>query len=74
MYHDEQLTTIVKMLMYSYNPFVRYGCVMALAIGAKDPKETIDLLWPMLTDTVDFVRQGVYIALAMLLQVTTVNL
>lgn len=29
------------MLLYSYNPFIRYGCVMALAIGSKDSKEAI---------------------------------
>ena len=38
MYHDDKLIDVVKMLMYSYNPFIRYGCVMALAIGAKDNK------------------------------------
>lgn len=35
MYHDEKLVDIIKMLMYSYNPFIRYGAVMALAIGCK---------------------------------------
>jgi len=29
------------------------------------------LIWPLLTDSVDFVRQGVYISLALLLQVST---
>jgi hypothetical protein len=38
MYHDEKLTQVIKMLLYSYNPFIRYGCVMALAIGSKDSK------------------------------------
>ena len=71
MYHDEKLIEIIKMLLYSYNPYIRYGCVMALAIGSKDSKEAIELIWPLLTDTVDFVRQGVYIALSILLQVST---
>ena len=31
------------------------------------------MIWPLLTDSVDFVRQGVYIALAMLFQVSTNN-
>lgn len=41
MYHDEKLIDIVKMLLYSYNPYIRYGCVMALAIGSRDNKEAI---------------------------------
>lgn len=61
------------MLLYSYNPYIRYGCIMALAIGSKNTKESIDLIWPSLTDSVDFVRQGAYISLALLLQVATNN-
>ena len=61
------------MLLYSYNPYIRYGCIVALAIGSKSTKETLELIWPHLTDTVDFVRQGAYISLSMLLQVSTNN-
>ena len=61
------------MLLYSYNPYIRYGCIMALAIGSKNNKEAIELIWPNLTDSVDFVRQGSYVALALLLQVSTNN-
>jgi 26S proteasome regulatory subunit N2 len=61
------------MLLYSYNPYIRYGCIMALAIGSKNSKEAIELIWPNLTDSVDFVRQGSYVALALLLQVSTNN-
>ena len=71
MYHDEKLYDIIKMLLYSYNPYIRYGCVMALAIGCKDNKQAIEMIWPLMTDQVDFVRQGVYISLAMLMQVST---
>jgi 26S proteasome regulatory subunit N2 len=59
------------MLLYSYNPFIRYGCIIALAIGSKDNKEAIELIWPNLTDSVDFVRQGAFVALAILFQVST---
>jgi 26S proteasome regulatory subunit N2 len=59
------------MLLYSYNPYIRYGCIVALAIGSRSGKESIELIWPLLTDSVDFVRQGAYISLAMLLQVST---
>lgn len=61
------------MLLYSYNPYIRYGCVMALAIGSRDSKEAIELIWPLMTDSVDFVRQGVYISLSILMQVSTNN-
>lgn len=73
MYHDDKLVNVIKMLLYSYNPFIRYGCIFALAIGSKDTKETIQLIWPNLTDQVDFVRQGGFIALSMLFQVSTTN-
>jgi len=46
---------------------------MALAIGSKDNKEAIEMIWPLLSDSVDFVRQGVYISLAILFQVNTLN-
>ncbi len=44
---------------------------MAIAIGSKTTKETLELIWPLLTDSVDFVRQGAYISLSILLQVAT---
>lgn len=31
------------------------------------------MIWPLLTDSVDFVRQGVYIGLGILFQVSTSN-
>ncbi len=41
MYHDEKLISVIKMLLYSYNAFIRYGCVFALAIGSRDNKEAV---------------------------------
>ncbi len=73
LYQDDKLISVIKMLLYSYNPYIRYGCIMALAIGSKNNKESIELIWPNLTDSVDFVRQGSYVALALLLQVSTNN-
>jgi 26S proteasome regulatory subunit N2 len=73
LYQDEKLISVIKMLLYSYNPYIRYGCIFALAIGSKNTKEVIELIWPSLTDSVDFVRQGAYISLALLLQVSTNN-
>lgn len=71
LYQDDKLISVIKMLLYSYNPYIRYGCIVALAIGSKTSKESIELIWPLLTDSVDFVRQGAFISLAMLLQVAT---
>lgn len=42
----------------SYNPHVRYGAALCLGIACagKGHAETIQILTPMLKDTVDFVR------------------
>jgi 26S proteasome regulatory subunit N2 len=60
---------MVELLAESYNPHVRYGAAMALGIACAGTglDEAVDLLWPMMTDTTDFVRQGAHIALAMIL-------
>ncbi|KAF2667005.1 26S proteasome regulatory complex, non-ATPase subcomplex, Rpn2/Psmd1 subunit [Microthyrium microscopicum] len=60
---------MVELLAESYNPHVRYGATMALGIACAGTglDEAIDLLEPMLKDSVDFVRQGANIALAMIL-------
>jgi 26S proteasome regulatory subunit N2 len=60
---------MVELLAESYNPHVRYGATMALGIACAGTglDEAIDLLEPMMKDSVDFVRQGANIALAMIL-------
>ena len=42
----------------SYNPHVRYGTALALGIGCAGThyKDALDMLEPMLKDTVNFVR------------------
>lgn len=44
--------------MLSYNPHVRYGAAMCLGIACagKGYGEAVQMLEPMLKDTVDFVR------------------
>ena len=61
------------MLSGSFNPHVRYGATFALGIACAGTgyPEAISLLEPMLTDSVDFVRQGAYISMAMILQQVT---
>ncbi|KAF2790026.1 26S proteasome regulatory complex, non-ATPase subcomplex, Rpn2/Psmd1 subunit [Melanomma pulvis-pyrius CBS 109.77] len=60
---------MVELLAESYNPHVRYGATMALGIACAGTglHEAIDLLEPMMKDSTDFVRQGAFIALAMIM-------
>jgi 26S proteasome regulatory subunit N2 len=60
---------MVELLAESYNPHVRYGATMALGIACAGTglDEAIDLLEPMMKDSVDFVRQGAFISMAMIL-------
>ena len=64
-----QCPKVVKLLAESYNPHVRYGCMLAVGISCAGTwlKEALDLLQPMLSDPVDYVRQGALIATSMVL-------
>jgi 26S proteasome regulatory subunit N2 len=59
---------LVELLSESFNPHVRYGAALAIGIACAGTAlpEAIDLLEPMIKDSNDFVRQGVFIALAMI--------
>ena len=69
----EQVPRVVSLLAASYNPHVRYGSALAVGIacaaGATERirREALNVLEPLLKDRVDFVRQGAFIGLAMLL-------
>ncbi|KAG9293368.1 hypothetical protein G9A89_007614 [Geosiphon pyriformis] len=65
----KQVPRIVQLLSESYNPNVRYGATLALGISCAGTglSEAIDLLEPMTKDPVDYVRQGAFISLAMIL-------
>lgn len=60
---------IVKLLSQSHNPHVRYGSAMALGISCagKLVPSAIEVLEPLTKDPVDFVRQGAFMATAMIL-------
>lgn len=64
-----ELPRIIELLTESYNPHVRYGAAMALGIAfaGTGSKEAIELIKPMCKDFTDYVRQGAYIGLAMVL-------
>lgn len=63
----EQCPSIVSLLSESYNPHVRYGAAMALGIACAGTgnKEALLVLEPMLNDAVNYVRQGVLIAMSL---------
>jgi len=60
---------MVSLLAESYNPHVRYGATLALGISCAGSglKEAVDLLIPLASDPVDFVRQGALLSLALVL-------
>jgi 26S proteasome regulatory subunit N2 len=64
----ERVPQLVKLLLESFNPHVRYASCMAVGIamaGSGDP-ESIALLEPMLDDMTDYVRQGALMGTAMI--------
>lgn len=65
----ETVPKLVALLAESFNPHVRYGACMAVGISCAGTalKEAIDLLSVMLEDAVDFVRQGAYMCIALVL-------
>ncbi|KAL5583397.1 hypothetical protein UlMin_015839 [Ulmus minor] len=65
----EQTPQIVSLLSESYNPHVRYGAALAVgnSCAGTGLSEAISLLEPLISDVVDFVRQGALIAMAMVM-------
>ncbi|XP_039055605.1 26S proteasome non-ATPase regulatory subunit 1 homolog A-like [Hibiscus syriacus] len=64
-----QTPRIVSLLSESYNPHVRYGAALAVGISCAGTglSEAVSLLEPLISDAVDFVRQGALIAMAMVM-------
>lgn len=64
-----KVPTVVELLSQSHNPYVRYGSAMALGISCsgRGLKSALDVLDPLLVDSVDFVRQGALLAKSMIL-------
>ena len=71
----EQAPRLVALLAESYNPFVRYGAAMAVGVACAGAglaiPEAHALLETLIADKTDFVRQGAFIAMGMLLQGVT---
>jgi len=64
----ERVPQIVKLLMESFNPHVRYASCMAvgIAMAGTGDSESIAMLEPMLDDMTDYVRQGALVGTAMI--------
>ncbi|KAJ3119597.1 proteasome regulatory particle base subunit [Physocladia obscura] len=64
-----QVPRVVQLLAESYNPHVRYGACLALGIACAGTAmgDALELLDPLTKDSVDFVRQGALMAMAMVL-------
>ncbi|KAG7450628.1 uncharacterized protein BT62DRAFT_991500 [Guyanagaster necrorhizus] len=67
--NPSQVPRIVQLLCESYNPHVRCGATLALGIACAGTglQDAVEILEPMTRDSVDFVRQGAFIALGMIL-------
>lgn len=65
----KQAPRIVQLLAESYSPHVRYGAALALGVACAGSgyKEAVDILERMTKDTVDYVRQAAFVALALVL-------
>jgi 26S proteasome regulatory subunit N2 len=59
---------LVRLLLESFNPHVRYASCMAvgIAMAGTGDAESVALLEPMLTDMTDYVRQGALLGTAMI--------
>jgi len=64
----ERVPEIVRLLLESFNPHVRYASCMAvgIAMAGTGDSEAVSLLEPMLTDMADHVRQGALLGTAMI--------
>lgn len=65
-----EVPLVVGHLAESYNPHVRYGAALALGIACAGTglPEAISLLEPLMVDQTDYVRQGAFMALGLVLQ------
>jgi 26S proteasome regulatory subunit N2 len=64
----ERVPQLVKLLMESFNPHVRYASCMAvgIAMAGTGDAESVAMLEPMLEDMTDYVRQGALLGTALI--------
>lgn len=65
-----EVPVVVHHLAESYNPHVRYGAAMAIGVACAGTglPDAVGILEPLISDSVDFVRQGALLALGLVLQ------
>jgi 26S proteasome regulatory subunit N2 len=65
----KKILALVGLLLESFNPHVRFGACMAIGFShpASGDSDAISLLQPLLIDAIDFVRQGAFMATALVL-------
>ncbi|EGB05696.1 hypothetical protein AURANDRAFT_54482 [Aureococcus anophagefferens] len=65
----KKILALVGLLLESFNPHVRYGACMAIGFShpASGDHDALSLLEPIITDPIDFVRQGALMATALVL-------
>ena len=63
----ERVPQLVKLLLESFNPHVRYASCMAvgIAMAGTGDSEAVSLLEPMMEDMTDYVRQGALLGTSM---------
>lgn len=71
--HYKKVPKVISLLANSYNPHVRYGAAIALGISCANTNfsEAITILKGLEADNTDFVRQGVAMSMALVLQQAT---
>jgi 26S proteasome regulatory subunit N2 len=64
----ERVPDLVRLLLESFNPHVRYASCMAvgIAMAGTGDSDSVALLEPMLTDMTDYVRQGALLGTSMI--------
>jgi 26S proteasome regulatory subunit N2 len=64
----ERVPQLVKLLLESFNPHVRYASCLAvgIAMAGTGDSESVAMLEPMLDDMTDYVRQGALIGTALI--------
>ncbi|KAL0220698.1 hypothetical protein RCL1_000552 [Eukaryota sp. TZLM3-RCL] len=69
----KDVLSVVSLSSRSHSPHLRYGAAMAvgIAFAATGDVDAINLLYDLSRDSVDFVRQGAFIALGLVLQTTS---
>jgi len=67
--NPDKVPQLVSLLSHSYSPHIRYGAAMAVGVACSGTSlpSALEILNPLLTDNVDFVRSAAHISKAMVI-------